>query len=991
MLKNKFTKLCLLSLIITNLAYGDAKDDINHLNHLYSQGKYKEAIEKSKRFISLYPESNYNKNLTKRIGLVSYLGNDFQNAKLYFEKYLTDYKLSKKEKREAHSYLYRIETLYKNTAKADYYRTDVIEDKELWEKTVYETGILLLNDGNNEEALKYFNSTISTKGENQYKGYLYKALALHNLGRYEEGFDSLNIYGQSQMESKDLPLATYLYGVLSYKSNQTNNAITYLESGVKNFPNDTYTEKGRVTLIEIYLNINNLDRALELFGDLKEKESSKLSAKIIGNYFVTNEEFLEAISYFEFIGNNMDAESRYAYAYSLFRIKNYKKAIEEFNKIQEEKYQIDVRYYQIISYYELKNYKKVLEYEKYLKDYEIDSKKYNDVRGIFANSTYETKEYERSALYYNEIYKDYPEPINIYKAMIAGKIILNEEMLNSLFIDYKENFKDDNEHKKDIYLLMGDYFFQTNQIEKSQDVYIDYLTVTKDQEITEKLIDLLINQKKYAEAIKYLNTLENTDETLYLKSIAYMGITNYKKADENLELLMKGSKDKEILEKAQYTSIKNNFLWEKYEEVLKEGNLYSINKNTYRIDDVIDVMGITYYRQGDFIKARETFEKLEKYIERYSYAKYQIADTYFIQKNYEKAVELFTEILKDKNNSIEYREPSFYNLVQSYLFLEESEKFLKESDNFLKEYPESSYKKSLIITRGRILNEQGSLETALGEYEKLYELEGSSKEKDIIAENIINIYISLNDKEKQMLWINKINDKYKKAYRQSLYLREEGMEEQAINVEKILVESEIYKDYAYRLLGDASYIAKDYKKSYEYFSNINNMQATSYKDYALYKIGEIYLKESKNKEAIVEFTKVFTLYPQSKYKIMSQIKIAETYEILDRKPNALQAYKEIDANPESHLYHEFLVEKILYLLLLEENQPEARIYYNELLRLNETSALRYKDYIEPLVEKTQVEEIQEASAEEVEKVQVENIEENKPQEKTEETVKEIKN
>lgn len=942
------TKLLIFSLFISSLTYGGMKDDITFLNELYRQERYEMAIQESKKFLTIYPDSKYNKDLCKRIGVISYLNGNYGDAKIYFDKYITNYKLKKSEKDEAYSYFYRISLLEKDSTKASYYKKILQQNKEINEMTDYESGIILLNNGRNEEALSHFNEAILLNGKNLKNSYLYQSLVLLNLGQYKNALNSVNIYNNMEGQDKDLPLVTYLYGVLNYRLNDINKAIDYLETGLKNFPTDSYSLKGRLVLIEIYLNRSEAPKAIKLYSQLTNKNDIVKASKVFGNFFVTKGEYTRAIDYFDKI-QNKDQQTQYVYAYSYFKENNFERALTELSKINDEKFIKDANYYKILSYYELKNYVKALEFESKLENYTMDSKKYNDVRIVFANSAYELGYYKKAYDYYTEIYKDYPEIENLYRMMVIGKKLDDEKIMEEILAKYKESFPQDKVYKKDIYVLLGEFYYKNNKLLKAENTYKEFLKTDKNTEVTNKLVDLLVNEKKYTEVIEYLNTLEPNDENQYLKGIAYMGIGNYKKADEFFDgLNKKENVEVNLSEKIKYSTIKNNFLWEKYDSVISQGKEYIKNKKAYREDDIVDILGITYYRQEDFKTAREYFEILQGYKGRYSYSKYQIADTYFAEKDYKNALSLYEEIGKNKNYQKDYREGANYWKLQCYLYLNNRENFLKESEEFAKVYPKSSYIKNLMIIRGKILVEDGKLDVALEEYKKLYSKLKTNEEKDLTLEKIIDISLMTDEKKEVKTWIDKLNDKYKKAYYSSIYYRNNDMLEEARKSEKILLETNTYKDYALKNLADDEYSNKKYKEALKYYQELDKLDVSSYKDYALFMIGDIYSRDNKNEDAVVILTKVFVLYPQSDYVIPSKIKIAEIFEKTKDYDKAIKAYKEIDENPKASGYHEFIIEKLLYISLQQDKKSEVLKYYDVLNSISPNVASKYKEIVDQI-------------------------------------------
>ncbi|MFA6709381.1 MAG: hypothetical protein WCR79_06785, partial [Fusobacterium sp.] len=117
----RLMKIALIISIITNVAYGDMKDDLSNLNALYSKGEYSRAVVESKKFIVEYPQSKYNKNLALRICKVEYLNKNYSKSSDSFENLLKNYKLGRSERMEVYSYLYRINKLYGNIQKSNYY------------------------------------------------------------------------------------------------------------------------------------------------------------------------------------------------------------------------------------------------------------------------------------------------------------------------------------------------------------------------------------------------------------------------------------------------------------------------------------------------------------------------------------------------------------------------------------------------------------------------------------------------------------------------------------------------------------------------------------------------------------------------------------------------------------------------------------------------------------------------------------------------------
>ena len=943
MFKKKFLYIALITLS-ANLSYGNMKEDIAFLNELYKQERYDMAVSESKKFILAYPDSKYNKNICERMAKVYFIEKNYKESEMYFQKYVTEYKLKKDEKIEAYSYLYKINTLLGNSEKANEY-LEAIKNSKIYEKTLYDSGVTLLNIGKNKEAVKEFLEVAKMKGDYYEPSILYVAMGLYNNGQYQESLKYLDFYNNLQSTSKDEPLLTYLYGSSNYKINELNKAINYFEEGLRRFPNDFYSKKGRITLIEIYANRREIDKALMVYSEIDRESDKKSGARVLADYFLANDEYKRAINFYDIIGENKPDSVRYTYAYAYYKLENYKKSKEEFKKIKDSRYLLNSRYYLAVSLYNLKDYKNVVAMEKYLPEYETEAKKYIDLSVIFGNSYYEMGDNLKAYEYYKGIYKDNPSVDNLYRMIVLQGKTDDEKGIESSFETYKRDFKDDINYKKDIYLAVGNYYYKKDRVKDAENIYKEYMKTDSNVEIGNNLVNLLINEKKYSEVIVYLNKMEETDDSIYLKGIAYMGVGEYEKANNSLSLLKaKEELNKELKEKVTYNIIKNSFLWEKYQDVIKDGEEYLKSTYIYGLDDIVDRVGLSYYRIGNYEKAREYFEKLQVVPEYSGYARFQIADSYFAEKNYEKAKSEYKLVYKEESGK-KYEEDAKYWELNCDLNLNNKDNYLVESENFLKNYENSSYNRNILSIRGKLLLEKGESEKALKEYENLYEKEEQIVEKDKTVEKIVEIYDRTDNIEAKSQWIEKFSDKYKKGYYKSLAYREKGMIAEAQNEEKILLENKTYKDYALMNKANDYFNEGKYEEAEKNYRAIRDLESSQYKDLAVFQTGNIYAIKGENDKAEVELSKLIVLYPQSPYVLSAKLKLADVYDAKGDKTKAKEGYKELLGNKDMNEYKEYLVEKMLFISLEEKNKDEADKYYKELTKLNKETASKYDEFM----------------------------------------------
>lgn len=943
MLNKKF--LCIALIVLgTNFSYANVKEDIAFLNELYRQEKYHMAEQESKRFLMNYPESKYNKNICERLAKLYYMNGNYTESQNYFLTYLQDYKLKKKEKQETYSYLYKINMVLGNYTVTDEFSSHFIKNKELYERTLYDSGVALLNNGNNVEAIKEFKKVKDMGGAYTVPSIINLAMGLYNNSQYGDAIKYLDLYSKIESQNKDFPLLNYLYGASYYKLNDLNKAISYFEYGVQNYPNNSYSQKGKVSLIEIYVNRHEIPKALTLYSDIKNKHDKRIGARVLGDYFLSRDEYRRALEYYDVIGENKIDSERYTYGYTCYKLGMYEKAIKEFEKIKDKKYILDARYYTVLTLYNMKEYNKVVEYKDYMDNYKNDSKRYIDLEVALANSYYELKDNKKAYSYYKEIYNEMPTLDNLYRTIILGVDVNDRENIDMSFEKYKEEFPQDTKYRKNIYFALGNYYYKNGRTEEGINIYKEYLKTNKDIDIGNNLVTILVNEKRYNEVLNYLNILEENDDNAYLKGIAYMGIGKYEDADKIFTSLKeKEELPKEFREKVIYNMIKNEFLWEKYSEVIERGNAYLKSSYLYGLTEIVDRIGLSYYRLGKYDEAREVFKKLLVIDESKGYANFQIAETYFAQKNYDEAKKQYKLSYLEKSGK-KYEEEAKYWELNCDLNMGEYDLYMKKSDEYIKEFPKTSYRENISAIRGEIFTQSGSLDEAIKEYEDLYENSKDNMVKDGVIEKIIAIYNGKSQNDKKIAWIDKFSDKYKKSYYKSMAYRENGMKEEARKEEKILFESPNYKDYAIINLAEDNYYNKNYTEAKKGYKEIREMDSSLYKDMAIFRLGEMSYQNQKYEDAILDFSKIIVLYPESDYVIPAKLKISDAYYQSKQIDKAEKGYIELLNEKRARQYKEYIVERLLFISLEKDDKDTATKYYNQLKKINIEAANKYQEF-----------------------------------------------
>ena len=145
-----------------------------------------------------------------------------------------------------------------------------------------------------------------------------------------------------------------------------------------------------------------------------------------------------------------------------------------------------------------------------------------------------------------------------------------------------------------------------------------------------------------------------------------------------------------------------------------------------------------------------------------------------------------------------------------------------------------------------------------------------------------------------------------------------------------------------RNFGNYYFDKKDYVKAREYYSGVESLESTPYKDYALYQISNIDELEGKTESALRGFTKGYILY-SGDYSNLSKLKAAQLDEKLGKEEDASKLYKEL-YSVEKFQYRSFVLEKMIYYTLKSGNKIEAKKYYNELQKIDKPASEKYNQF-----------------------------------------------
>ena len=383
-------------------------------------------------------------------------------------------------------------------------------------------------------------------------------------------------------------------------------------------------------------------------------------------------------------------------------------------------------------------------------------------------------------------------------------------------------------------------------------------------------------------------------------------------------------------------------MWGKYEDAIKYGEEYLQLENPEGKNEVMDKLAISYFRLDNFEKSREYYNKLSTVPEFEAYGRFQIADTYYAEKNFEKAKEEYKHVAEQYGDG-QYGEKAYYWYLTTLINLGETDIFEKEKDAFLIKYPGSKMKDNLLILSGEVYESGNNNDKALESYKEILSTSEDKVVKESTVSKILDIHLSKNNIEEAKKYIEDITNIDTKNYYNSLIYEKQNNKEAAMKEYEKLLESSRYKDYACVNIASKLFAEKNYKKAREYYNQVNNMENSIYKDLVLFQIASIDEIEKKNEEALRGYTKGYVMY-DGKYSQVSKLKAAQLNEKMGKEKDAEVLYKELYNLDKKLIYKEFVLEKMIYFALKNENKVEGKKYYLELKAINAKKAEKYVDF-----------------------------------------------
>lgn len=933
-------KYLIISLLISyNIAFAGELEDFKTVDNLYKERNFKLALIESEKFLQKYPESKYQKSMRDKVAKVYFLEKDYKKAEDIFKRLFTiEEKQSQKD--EYASYLARTSALLNNTDSAIFYLR-IIKSEKVYKKTLFQVAQDFLSKENNEAAKRAYIEIVDNKYENYKEAMMGLGIVNYNLKDYDNAIYWLSEFSKA-MPNENKQMVSYLKASAIYRKGNTDEAIRCFENLANASPSSQYSRKAILYLIEIYSNRKDEEKVNFYLDKIRDTKEYNTAMTMIGDLHVTKENYDKALNYYNQSEDKSNPKLIYGQAYSLYKKGKYEEALKKFKSLKNSDYYNQSIYHIFAINYKLKNFDEIIKNREIIRKVVVSQVDTDNIIRIIANSAYQVGNYKLAKDYYGRLFAISPDKENLFRVILLDSQMLDMEDLRIRFNQYNKLYSSDTEHKKDIYLYTGDAYYKVGEPEKAEEIYKTYLNQYTNTEVISSLISALLEQKKYDEMEEYLSLVKDESSLDYLKGIAAMGLGKYNEAEIQFQKVL-SSADKSLSTKVYLNRVRNFFLAERYNEAIQEGEKYISSINSEREKSIyiemIDKIGLSYFRLGKYNEARSYYSKISSIKGYEVYGKFQIADSYYNEKNYQEASNLYKEIYRQYGETF-YGEQAYYKYIMILSLTGDVEKFEKEKDSFMNIYPNSNL-------RDTMTNMGTNLYIGIGDTEKAIESLNNSNSKtsdNSIKENntlkIITLKLQKKDYKDIEKYIGELSTEDERAYYLSQYY---GIKKDSRVVKEyeILLQSDKYKAYASKGLGDYYFDKKDLSKAKKYYGTYVSINKSP-EEYILYRLGQANEKENNFKMALIDYKAVYI-----KNGKLANDAILKAAEIYDKQENIVEAEKlftklyAVKNNKELKAYS---IEKLIYYKLVKNNTKKAKGLYEELKKIDAKRAEKFKAY-----------------------------------------------
>ena len=437
--------------------------------------------------------------------------------------------------------------------------------------------------------------------------------------------------------------------------------------------------------------------------------------------------------------------------------------------------------------------------------------------------------------------------------------------------------------------------------------YLDtYPNTSYKEEIETLLIDSYITSKNYKEALNLLEGKRSFENRVAYQKVAfYRGIEvyndiNYNEAKVLFNKSIDEAKDAKFTTRATFWKAETDYHLANYNEALvgfKQFQLQSEAASTTEIKNIDYNLAYTYFKQKNYDKATEHFQKFIADVSddklRLNDAYLRLGDGHFVSSNYSAAISAYDEAINLNEIESDY---AFFQKAMSHGYIGQGATKIQSLNAFIESYPRSSLRDDAMYELGNSYVKTNEIDKAMSMYERLNSEYGNSIfiPKALLRQGLS--YYNENDNERALNKFKKVANDYP------------GSEE---SIQAVATARLIYID-----LGRVDEYAA-WVKTLDYV-DVTNAEL----DNTMYLAAEKQFLDNNTDNAIRQFNKYLNEFPNGIHALKSHFYVAELYYQKDLPENAQPHYEYVVSKQKSE-YTEQAIVKLSETYLNQSNWTKS--------------------------------------------------------------------
>ncbi len=535
------------------------------------------------------------------------------------------------------------------------------------------------------------------------------------------------------VENKYASAAKYYAAHIAY--NEKNYEIA-LRDFIHLQKNETFGSVVPYYIAQIYYLQKQYEKVISYAPHLLDSVNTKRApeiARILGESYYRTNQYKEAIPYlkqYEKSANGLQRQDNYQMGYAYYKTNDCASAIDYFIKVTEGD---DDSLSQNASYHMGDCYLKMDKKQNAITAFGKASK------GEFDKTIQEDALYNYAKLCYETAFNPYNEAIRAFQKYI-------KDFPNAPHVD-------------EAYTYLVNVFITTKSYKEALEAIEKIKTLTPElKQAYQKVayyrgVDLF-NNLEFAEAIKsfdksqkYTFDKEVTASAIYWKAESYYRLKQYPKAIETYSDYIDepGAIGKSEISDANYNIGYSYYKlndWENSNLWFRKFVTFKPAADAKKINDAYNRIGDGYFMTRDFTNAADYYDQsFRMKLMNPDYALFQKAMAEGVMKKYpEKIADLKLFIQTYASTSSTYNLQARYELAQSYYIDNQTELALSSFKKFLEDYPNSKYENSCLSKIGLIYYFKLDDDNALTYFDRLIKRDRKSPDADAAIEIVKKIY-----------------------------------------------------------------------------------------------------------------------------------------------------------------------------------------------------------------------------------------------------------